>query len=437
MCSWRFPGVMAWSLLVLLLQAACATSLSQGRPVLSQPEDERVRLTLAPRFGAVPVSDRELDEALAALVLHLPLRVVGATSPRSLARRLVWVSASLTDEVGRTPLSRAYGHFCERQGAPGDCLELFQDGPGLDGEDKRDLALALSVDAALESRDAELRGLFSTTRLSTTLSITLAGYLALIAAPEPVSKGIAAAFSLLLWGYLGWELLDLVSAWFALWEEAAQASTFAELREAGERFGRVLGPNSVRVLLLLGTAAMAPQASALPGLTRAAAALESQAGIQDVWAASRAADLVRISVAEGTFSVVLPTQVLSMTASRGAAPGADPVKKKPEVHHIATVENSKSTARGGPWTQRFKSLFDKAKVSMEDPANKVQLAGHQGPHPEGYHQEVYRRLREATSTCQGALDCRGALITELRRMARELIDTNSSLYRLLREGAPR
>ena len=33
--------------------------------------------------------------------------------------------------------------------------------------------------------------------------------------------------------------------------QAAEATTFAELREAGDRFGKVIGPNSVRILLLL------------------------------------------------------------------------------------------------------------------------------------------------------------------------------------------
>jgi hypothetical protein len=404
--------------------------------------DERVRLSLPTRFGAVQVSDFELNEAMATLVLNMPLRVAGSHFPLYLHRKLALASVPLTDEAWRTPLARSYGRFCERQGTPGDCLGLFKDGPGLDGEDKRDLALALSVNAALEARDTELRGMFSTTQLWTTLSITLIGYMALVAAPEPVSKSVAAALALLMWGYLGWELFDLVRAWFKLWEEAAEASTFAELREAGERFGKVIGPNSVRILLMLGTAAVGETAALmsnapkLPGFAKAAGALESHAGIRDVLTAAQEADKVKVAVAEGTFSVVLPANVLSM-AARGSPARADPPKKKPEVHHIATVENEKSTLRGGPWTQRFKQLFDKAGMSMEDPANKVSIKGHKGPHPEAYHKEVYRRLRDATSTCRSTLDCRNALVTELRQMAQELTDGSSKLYKLLSEGAPR
>ena len=439
--TWQRPGLGAWALIVLFLHAACATGVPHVRSSAAEAEAEVVRLSLPTRFGAVRVSDFELDEALTTLVLNMPLRVAGSHFPLYLHRRLALASAPLTGEAWRTPLARSYGGFCERQGTPGDCLELFKDGPGLSGEDKRDLALALSVSAALEARDAELRGMFSTTQLWTTLSLTLIGYMALVSAPEPVSKGVAAALALLMWGYLGWELFDLVRAYFKLWEEAAEASTFAVLREAGDRFGKVIGPNSVRILLLLGTAAvgetaaLVSKAPRLPGFAKAAGALESHAGIRDVLTAAQEADKVKVAVAEGTFSVVLPANVLSM-AARGSPARADP-PKKPQVHHIATIENQKSTLRGGPWTQRFKQIFDKAGMSMENPANKVVLDGHKGPHPEAYHKEVYRRLRDATSTCRSPLDCRNALVTELRHMAQELTDRSSKLYKLLSEGVPR
>ncbi len=230
------PWLGAWALIVLFLHAACATGVPYARSSAAEAEaeveGEVVRLSLPTPFGAVQVSDVELNEALTTLVLNMPLRVAGSHVPLYLHRKLALASAPLTGEAWRTPLARSYGGFCERQGTPGDCLELFKDGPGLDGEDKRDLALALSVNAALEARDAELRGMFSTTQLWAALSITLIGYMALVAAPEPVSKGVSAALALLMWGYLGWEFFELVRAWFRLWEEAAEASTFAELREA-------------------------------------------------------------------------------------------------------------------------------------------------------------------------------------------------------------
>jgi hypothetical protein len=400
-----------WFLIFLFVHAACATGTPRSglltgssyrpptphfhedvRPLTAvadakkaedgEASDERVGLVLPTRFGAVQVNDFEINEALTTLALNMPLRVTGVHVPLYPNRKLAMASVPLTGEEWRTPLARSYGNFCERQGTPGDCLGLFKDGPGLDGEDKRDLALAICVNVALETRDAELRGMFSTTQLWTTLSLTLIGYMALVAAPEPVSKGVAAALALIMWGYLGWELFDLVRAYFRLWEEAVEASTFAELREAGDRFGKVIGPNSVRILLLLGTAAagetaaLLSKAPKLPGFAKAAGALKSHAGVQDVLTAAQEVDKVRVAVAEGTLSVLLPIHVVSM-AARGAPSQVDP-SKKPDVHHIATVENEVSNARGGPWTPRFKKLFDKAGMRMKDVENTVPIEGHKG-----------------------------------------------------------
>ncbi|WPB81519.1 AHH domain-containing protein [Archangium violaceum] len=392
------------------------------------------------------MSDSELDEALATLVLNVPLRLADCPVPFYLHRKLALASAPLTGEEWRTPLARSYGSFCERQGTPGDCLGLFKDGPGLNGEDKRDLALALSVNAALEARDAELRGMFSAKQLWTVLSLTLIGYMALVAAPEPVSKGVATALALLMWGYLGWELFDLIRAWFQLWKEAAEASTFAELREAGDRFGKVIGPNSVRILLLLGTAAVGEttalmsKAPTLPGFARAASALESHAGIRDVLTAVQEADRVKVAVAEGTFSVVLPANVVSMAAQGSPAGVPAPTAsstRKPDMHHIATVENEVSTASGGPWTPRFKKIFDKAGMRMKDVENTVPIEGHKGPHPERYHRIVFRELDQATQGCRGVAECRAALTKVLTRLAEEIATPGTELNQLVTRGASR
>jgi hypothetical protein len=298
----------------------------------------------------VQVSDFELNEALSSLVLNMSLRVSGSHVPFYLGRKLALASAPYAGDEWRTPLAQSYGRFCERQGTPGDCLELFKDGPGLDGEDKRDIALALSVSTALEACDAELRSMFSTTQLWTVLSITLIGYMALVAAPEPVTKGVAAALALLMWGYLGWELFDLVRAYFRLWEEAAEASTFTELREAGGRFGEVIGPNSVRILLLLGTAAvgetaaLVSKAPKLPGFAKATGALESHAGIRDVLSAVQQVDNVKVAVADGSFSVILPANAVAMTVS-GPAKSEHARQRQTEGRPVGTAFNDARSAR--------------------------------------------------------------------------------------------
>ncbi|QRK07174.1 hypothetical protein JQX13_45200 [Archangium violaceum] len=73
--------------------------------------DEVVRLSLPNRFGAVQVSDFELNEALTTLVLNMPLRAAGSRFPLYLHRKLALASAPLPGEAWRTPLARTYGSF--------------------------------------------------------------------------------------------------------------------------------------------------------------------------------------------------------------------------------------------------------------------------------------------------------------------------------------
>ncbi|QRN97344.1 hypothetical protein JRI60_51825 [Archangium violaceum] len=274
--------------------------------------------TLPTRFEPVRIGDTELTAALTTMVLDMPLRVAVNRPPLYVGRKLALAASSTETESWHSELARAYGRFCERRGAPGDCLTLYEDGPPLHDDDRRSIALALAVGPALESLDAELRTMLSPTRLLATVSISITAHMALLVAPEPVSKGVATTLTVLLWGYLGWEFFDLIRGYVQLSEASARATTFAELREAGERFGRVIGPNSVRILVLLGTAAVGETAALmsraprLPGFTQAARSVESSTGLRLVEAAA-GTERVIVSVPEGTLRVVLPANALAVT----------------------------------------------------------------------------------------------------------------------------
>ncbi|MFP2927129.1 AHH domain-containing protein, partial [Pyxidicoccus sp. 3LG] len=103
-------------------------------------------------------------------------------------------------------------------------------------------------------------------------------------------------------------------------------------------------------------------------------------------------------------------------------------------HHICTDKNTTSDASGGPWTPLFEKIFSKAGMSLKnDPANLIRIRGHVGPHPEAYHQEVYERVRDATSRCTTEVSCREKLTRELRNLAKKLSTPGSRLRRLLTE----
>jgi hypothetical protein len=279
-------------------------------------------------FAPVQVSDAEFSAAMTTLWLDMPLRVAASRPPLYVGRRLALAAAPLSGEAWQSGLARSYGQFCERCGTPGDCLTLFEDGSRFQDDDKRSLALALAVGPALEGVSAEVRAMLDPTRMLAMLSISITVYMALLLAPvpEPITKGAALVFSAALWGYLGYEFFDLLRAYAQLYEGAPRVSTFAELREIGERFGRVIGPNSVRILVIVGTAAigetvaLASKAPKLPRFAQASERVAANTGLGLLETATGAERLI-VSVPEGTIRVVLAPHAVAM-AARGVGAGS-------------------------------------------------------------------------------------------------------------------
>lgn len=76
-------------------------------------------------------------------------------------------------------------------------------------------------------------------------------YLGMWLIPEPATKAAAAALTVVLVAWLGvdtlWELMD---GWAKMAVHAHEATTFAQLRTAGDGFAKVLGHNAARTLML-------------------------------------------------------------------------------------------------------------------------------------------------------------------------------------------
>ncbi|MFE8595938.1 hypothetical protein AB8V91_03125 [Archangium violaceum] len=302
--------------------------------------EEAVFTSLPTDFAPVQVGTSELKEALTTLWLHIPPRVATTRAPLHIGRGLTLASTPWRGELCQSDLAQSYEHFCERRGTLGDCLTLFEDGPRLQADDKRSIALALAVGPALEGVNAEVRAMLDPTRVLATLSFTITAYMALLLAPEPVTKGATAVFSVLMWGYLGWEFFDLLRAYARLYDDAPRASTFAELRDIGEKFGRVIGPNSVRVLVVVATAAIGQTATLVskgpnpPGLGQASRTVQLNTGLRLMDAAT-GAERVIVSVNEGTLRAVLPITAMAMTAPNGgseSSSNAEPAAPNGENH---------------------------------------------------------------------------------------------------------
>ncbi|MFY0581382.1 AHH domain-containing protein [Cystobacter fuscus] len=96
-----------------------------------------------------------------------------------------------------------------------------------------------------------------------------------------------------------------------------------------------------------------------------------------------------------------------------------------------------SDARGGPWTPRFRQIFEKAGMTLNDPANLVKVKGHRGPHPEQYHQQILDALQLATDGCVGVAQCRERLARALGRLGVECSTPGTRLNQLITTPAAR
>jgi hypothetical protein len=280
-------------------------------------------------------------------------------------------------------------------------------------------------------RDAA-RELFSSPAFLASVALSVSVYLAAWALPEPVfSKAFAAALTVRLALAVGLlELRNLGLACYQLYREAEEARTVEELEAVAERFGRALGGTALRALVLVAsfgvgrTLPEVPKGGLWSLLTPSRYAMPG--GL--TWQGATTVQMV----ADGTLVV---TGVAVGTAAGSASGGAgsactDGAQKKDgyQWHHIATDKNGTSDARGGPWTPRFEDLFARAGMSLQDPANLVYLRGHQGPHPEAYHAEIFNRLEDALGECETASQCRSRLESELKKLAGDVCTPGSRLH---------
>ncbi len=108
-----------------------------------------------------------------------------------------------------------------------------------------------------------------------------------------------------------------------------------------------------------------------------------------------------------------PQVLVSYFAASDQAGGEGDSSEDGQLHHIATDRAIKSG-----WTERFKTIFEKAGMSLQDAANEVYVVGHKGRHAVEYHEYVYDYLRNAG---RGAAD-QAEYASALRQALGELGD---------------
>jgi hypothetical protein len=196
------------------------------------------------------------------------------------------LEGALTDE--EETLARHYRSWCGRAyGFEGDCFGgALVGGRYLDLQGRYVLALALSKSPVLPEMQAALGGMISFQAVMSAALWTISSVLFLMALPEPITKGLAASLAVALMLWVGVDTLyNLITGWFQLMEEVKRATTFEEIRAAGERYGKLIGRDAARALAMLAVAAIGQTAQGfmtrvqtLPGSAQVAAQAEAQAG---------------------------------------------------------------------------------------------------------------------------------------------------------------
>jgi hypothetical protein len=338
-------------------------------------------IVLTPRSGdAAPV---EIDEdAFAEAVEALARSVRPSTRPQETARRLFEVesrSGSYLYEPrsrrviplgpgehldGEPPatevaLTRAYLRWCERTNKPGDCLRLLVESPTVTGDGRYALAMALAQGAVWDEMTDAFKDMADPQAMLAAVLWTWTTYCILLAVPEPFSKGVAAVMTASLIAYVGVDTFwSLIVGFKRLVEEAERATTFDELRDAGERYGKVMGRNAARAFAMLAMAAIGNTAAGLgakvpklPGAVQAAVQAEAQVGIRlaavgDVGTVAVSAENVTIALAPGAVAMAArgtgggasakarPTGYRAWGSFSGFKKAMGPAGKNKEWHHI-------------------------------------------------------------------------------------------------------
>ena len=403
-------------------------------PVEVKPEEVRQALRRLAREVRLSGSPREAVEQLFQLdalygnylYLRQERKLVPTAEGMPLQGTLTEAEQVLAD--GYKEWCRSAHHF------EGDCLGgALVAGKYLDMRGRYMWAMALSKSPVLEEFEKALGETVSMRAVIQAAMSTIVVLLVLLAMPEPVTKFIAAWATAALIIWVGAQTLyNLITGWFELMKKVQVATTFEQIREAGEKFGRLFSREAAQAFAMIAMALLthtakgfAEQVSTLPGSSQVSMQV-SNGGLL----LSEVGAVQSVTVTTGGFLVALPSGAVAMAAPARRG-------KRIEDHHIATIANDKSPLRGGPWTPRFRPIFAKAGMSMKDVENIAPTLGHRGPHPERYHQIVYDTLYDATADCRTIAQCREKLTAALRWLAKEITTPGTELNHLVTQGRPR
>jgi hypothetical protein len=305
MLLWR--TLWTTEVLFLALLVGCA-SIPQG-PSVKDTSKGKVLIHVLRTADLQPVELEEAEFQQAVRRLALQVRLTG--TPRQTAenafqmdpqsghylylqrdRRLVptgpgesWDGTLTKEDLA---LAERYRLWCQSTyNAYGDCLGgALVAGRYLDMQGRYVWALAMSKSPVLDEMKKAL-GEWVEFRALMSAALWTLGAMLLILLLNPVAPALVAVMGVGMLLYLGYDTLrHLVTGWAELTEAAKAATRFEEIREAGQRFGKIIGREAARAFAMLLVAAIgstaqlfAAKVPTLPGSAQVAIQAEGQAGI--------------------------------------------------------------------------------------------------------------------------------------------------------------
>jgi len=339
------------SLLTLLMVQLAGAGCAPGRhTVRLQAADGQARTTTPPPRPPLALPKEEVRQAIRALAQ----KVVPVADPLEFARERFEIPlregtyllnartkelrpADRATEATEEPppelveQARRYLQWCEGRHEPGDCLGALRGRRTLDAHGRYLVAMGVAIAGTLEASKDSLEEMVS---VKAVLGMVVAGitmYAVLWVIPEPTSKGIAAAMTIVLVGYVGVDTLyTLGRGWATLIDRADAATTFDGLWDAGEEYAKVMGANNARILVMVATAAVGSGASqlakllpSLPGAGQASrfAVAEGSVPMESVGAVKA------VKIAKDGLTIILEPGVVLMSSTSETSGGGKSVEQ--------------------------------------------------------------------------------------------------------------
>lgn len=307
-----------WTGLGLLLVVPWITQCASGRLVRLET-GEGPPLVYTPPVAEPPpieIPQQVFLDALTDLLLETPVTIY----PQQQGRVML-ASWGAPQDKAQWMLTEQ----CEPSDSPDDCLRLPSSAPSPGTLARMRLALSYSLDTLWEGAAIPMTEYADPMAFKVMVYSAMITWLAILMAPEPLTKGLAAILTVCLVAYVGlgpvWSMMR--AAWQFV-QDCERATTPEQLKGAGQRLGVAAGDNFMRVFLLLATAAIGGRASflgkgsMLPGFRRAAMAAETRTGVS----LSSVGEVHTVVLAERELVIGLaPTAVAAVAMGPGGTGG--------------------------------------------------------------------------------------------------------------------